>query len=104
MRSFKIASAFFSGCLGVYHYLDMTKQLTYYDRFYPEPTELQRTLSTEAMMFKENKFVDKTVEEKMNGFDNPDVRKKYEQMYQLPQQRHADPDEDPNAASHRTHF
>uniref|UniRef100_A0A7S3T609 Uncharacterized protein n=1 Tax=Strombidinopsis acuminata TaxID=141414 RepID=A0A7S3T609_9SPIT len=105
VRSFKIATFFFSGMLGAYHYLDMTKKMTYYDRFYPEATELQKTLNTEAQIFKENKFVDRTVEEKRDGFQDPEIRKVYEQMYQLPPQRHADPEErDPNAGRHAQHW
>ena len=33
--------------------MSLEKKWMYYDRFYPEPTQLQRTLVEEAHMFKE---------------------------------------------------
>ena len=53
VRMFKTAA--FAGALGLglWELTNLKKQWLYYDRFYPEPTELQKTLQREAMMFKE---------------------------------------------------
>ena len=53
VRVLKAATFFGALALSTYELLNLRKQWTYYDRFYPEPTELQKTLSREAMMFKE---------------------------------------------------
>lgn len=39
--------------LSVHEMWNVEKQWKYYDRFYPEATELQKSLFREAMMFKE---------------------------------------------------
>jgi len=59
----------------------MRKQWTYYDRFYPEATELQKTLSREAMMFKEQNYQLSSVEDKLKKLEDPNVRMIYSQMY-----------------------
>ena len=44
---------------------NLDKKMTYYDRFYPEPTQLQRSLVQEAQMFKQREALgikDKTLE------------------------------------------
>ena len=73
----------------------------YYDRFYPEPTELQKTLTREALSFKENAYVAQPAE---IGKIDPETQKIYEQMYRLPPQRIPDPDENPNAGVHQNHW
>ena len=52
----------------------MRKQWIYYDRFYPEPTELQKTLTRDAMMFKESMYNESSVQEKMLKLENPETR------------------------------
>ena len=51
-------TAAFAGAvgLGMWELTNLKKQWLYYDRFYPEPTELQKTLQREAMMFKEQDY------------------------------------------------
>ena len=88
--------------LGFREKLNLEYQWQYYDRFYPEPTELQKSLTREALLFKENEFVPRSHEE-LTKID-PESQKIYEQMYRLPPQRHADADEDVNAAAHKSHW
>lgn len=42
-----------AGALATLEFLKVKKQWQYYDRFYPEPTELQKALTRDAMIFKE---------------------------------------------------
>ena len=56
VRMFKSA-AFIGACsIGLWEYSNLRKKMTMYDRFYPEPTELQRKLMLEAAMFKEQAY------------------------------------------------
>ena len=45
VRMFKTASVIGAFSLGMWEYTNLRKRLTFYDRFYPEPTELQRKLA-----------------------------------------------------------
>lgn len=104
VRIFKMMTFLGALTAGSYEYIKLRKQWTYYDKFYPEPTELQKTLYREAMMFKENKYVASSVEEKLAKVEDPDVQQMYSAMYQLPPQRDAAADEDVNAPSHKEHY
>ena len=88
--------------LGLLQKWDLEKKWTYLNRVYPEPTELQKTLYRDAMMFKEQKYQEKSIEERTK-LDATTV-KIYEQMYRLPAQNTLEPDEDVNAASIKTHY
>ena len=68
--------------LGVQQKWDLEKQWLYLNRVYPEPTELQKTLYRDAMMFKEIEYQEKPVEERMK-IDST-TAKMYEQLYRLP--------------------
>ena len=88
--------------LGVNEKLNLEYQWQYYDRFYPEPTELQKTLTRDAFAFKESQFVVPSEEERTRL--DLDTAKIYEQMYRLPPQKIPDADEDPNAPTIQNHW
>ena len=92
--------------LGLWELSRLKKQWLYYDRFYPEPTQLQRTLEREAMMFKESNYEESSIEEKLAAVDDPELRQKYKQMYMLKPQRFVEPETpgDINAADHKEHW
>ena len=48
IRHFKCAAMLGAVTLGMWEHVNMRKRMTFYDRFYPEPTELQRKLNMEA--------------------------------------------------------
>ncbi len=50
--------------LGVQQKWDLEKKWLYLNRMYPEPTELQKTLYRDAMMFKEIQYTEKPLEER----------------------------------------
>lgn len=81
VRIFKAATFLGAVALSSYELINMRKQWTYYDRFYPEATELQKTLSREAMMFKEQNYQLSSVEDKLKKLEDPNVRMIYSQMY-----------------------
>lgn len=103
VRMLKFVTFAGAWALGTYELLQLKKKWTYYDHFYPEPTELQKTLMREAMMYKEQDHKVATVEERLAVLEDPKARQIYSQMYQLPPQRYAEPDDDPNAAEHKQH-
>ena len=78
----------------------------YYDRFYPEPTELQKTLHREALLYKELDYQESSVEEKMAAIEDPELRQKYKQMYMIKPQRYLEPEKanDINAAEYQEHW
>lgn len=84
MRAFKTITFAGALALGTYEMWSLRKQWTYYDRFYPEPTELQKTLLRDAMMFKERTYQASSIDEKLLKVEDPEVRLIYSQMYQLP--------------------
>ena len=102
VRILKAISLIGAFAFGFREKLHLEYQWDYYNRFYPEPTELQRTLTREAMLFKENAYQPRSQED-LTKID-VDSAKIYEQMYRLPPQRYPDPDENPNAASHQNHW
>ena len=56
VRILKFVSFFGAVGFGIKEKLNLEYQWQYYDRFYPEATELQKTLTREAMAFKEGAF------------------------------------------------
>ena len=78
----------------------LTQQWTYYDRFYSEPTQLQKTLLRDAMIFKEKAYQVTSIDQKLVKVEDPEIRLIYSQMYQLPPQRYPDADDNPNAPKH----
>ena len=85
--------------------LNLEKKWRYYDRFYPEPTQLQRTLVQEAKMIQERDrlgITERSLEEKR--VITPETRKTYEQMYQLPPQQFPEAEQDVNPASIKPHY
>lgn len=103
VRMFKTVT--FGGALafGTYELIRMRKQWQYYDRFYPEPTELQKTLYRDAMIAREDNLRVASVEERLAELENPSTKQVYAQMYQLPPQRYPDADDNPNAPDHKEH-
>ena len=99
LKSISLIGAF---ALGFREKLNLEYQWNYYNRFYPEPTELQKTLTREAQLFKETAYQPRSVED-LTKMD-VDSQKIYEQMYRLPPQSYPDPDENPNAPSHQNHW
>jgi hypothetical protein len=96
VRFFK--SVAFTGAVAAatLEYLNMRKKWTYYNQFYPEATELQKTLHRDAMMFKESNYKPKTTDERAKLMQDAKTQQMYAQMYQLPMQRYAEPDDDCN--------
>lgn len=103
IRMFKFVTFLGAAALGSYELIQLRKKWAYYDHFYPEPTELQKTLFREAMLFKEADHKVSSVQERMAVLEDPKARQIYSQMYSLPPQRYAEPDDDPNAAEHKQH-
>ena len=67
--------------------LTLEKKWRYYDRFYPEPTQLQRTLVQEAQIMKDRQAKGIQADNlKDSQFVDPETEKIYEHMYQLPPQ------------------
>ena len=102
VRIFKFLSFAGACALGFREKLSLEYQWQFYDRFYPEATELQKTLTREAMAFKENLYTEPTQDERTKI--NVDDAKIYEQMYRLPPQKYPDPDDDPNPAVIKNHW
>ena len=71
------------------------------NRLYPEPTELQRMLVKEAQIVKETNWQQRTVQEKTTM--DVDQKSTYKRHYSLPPQRYADPDDNPNPPTIKTH-
>ena len=85
--------------------LMLEKKWLYYDRFYPEPTQLQRTLVQEAQMFKAREAAgikEKSLDDKK--YIDPETERIYTQMYQLPPQRYPEAEQDFNPASIKPHY
>ena len=82
--------------------LALEYQWQFYDRFYPEPTELQKTLTREVLTFKEREYETPSIQD-LTQLDS-DTAKIYEQMYRLPPQKIPDPDENPNPPTIKNHW
>ena len=102
VRTFKLLTFVAAVALGFREKLALEYQWQFYDRFYPEATELQKTLTREAQIFGEAQYEEPTVEERRKM--TVEQVKLYEQMYRLPPARISDPDEDPNPPSIKNHW
>ena len=83
----------------------LEKKWDYYNKFYPEPTQLQRTLVEEAAMFKEREargLTEQSLQDKK--FIDPVTQKTYEQMYQLPPTNTMEGNADVNPSSIQNHY
>ena len=98
VRVLKALSFMGAVAFGIKEKLNLEYQWQYYDRFYPEATELQKTLTREAMAFKEGAF-----QAQMPQLDL-DTERIYESMYRLPAQTHPDPDDNPNPPTIKKHY
>ena len=64
--------------------MTMEQKWQFYNRFYPEPTQLQRSLVTEAQIYIERDqqgIKEESLQEK--SYIDPETQKRYEQMYSL---------------------
>jgi hypothetical protein len=85
---------------------NLKKKWLYYDRFYPEPTQLQQKLKQEAMMFKESNYQESSIEEKLAKVEDYELRQKYKQMYMLKPQNYVETEraDDVNSEDHAEHW
>ena len=103
VRMFKSA-AFIGACsLGVWEFSSLRHKMLCYDRFYPEPTELQQKLAAEAAIFKEQACKQESIEERLAKIQDPEKSLKYAQFYQLAPQNHNIAEEAFNAPDHQAH-
>ena len=65
VRFFKTVGFFGALASTTYSYIEMRRKWTYYDRFYPEATELQKTLTRDAMMYKEQSYKPVSTEDRV---------------------------------------
>ena len=98
--------AFFGALAAIGHEKYMLdKKFAYYNKFYPEPTHLQRSLVQEAQMFKKREALgipEKSMDDKK--YLDPETQKKYEQFYMLPPQRNPEAEQDQNPAVVGSHW
>ena len=102
VRIFKALTFVGAMGVGVYERAKLEKYWTFLNRFYPEPTELQKSLYRDAMMFKELNYQEKSIEERLKL--DMDTVKIYEQLYRLPPATDAEPDNDPNPPTIKPHW
>ena len=105
LRQLKMVALLGAGAACMYEKYYLEKKWMYYDRFYPEPTQLQRSLVQEAHMFADREsrgVVEQTLEER--SVLDPETAKIYESMYQLAPQTFAEPEADVNPASIQSHY
>ena len=100
---FKSAAIIGAFSLGLWEYSNLRKKMLFYDRFYPEPTELQQKLAAEAQMFKEKAYQQKSIEDRMAAVEDPSKRLAYSQFYQLAPQNHSIAEEAFDAPDHQQH-
>lgn len=103
VRLFKSTAIIGACALGLWEYSNLRKRMTFYDRFYPEATELQRKLAEEAAIFKEQAFAPESTEERLAKVQDPEKALKYSQFYQLAPQKYAIAEEEFNAPEHEQH-
>ena len=77
--------------------------MTYYDRFYPEATDLQKKLQIEAQMFREQEYKEESVEERLAKLKDVNKILTYDQFYALAPQNHVIAEEEVNAPDHQEH-
>ena len=85
--------------------LTLEKKWNFYNRFYPEPTQLQRSLVTEAQMYREREakgIKEESIQDKSHI--DPETQKRYEQMYSLGQQQFPEGVADVNASGVASHW
>ena len=91
-RNMKIFTFFGSFAMVMHEKMLLEKKWRYFDRFYPEATQLQRTLIAEAEVIRDldarGLLKERSIEDK--SYIDPDTEKIYESMYQLPPQRFPD--------------
>ena len=107
LRHLKIFSLFGGIACAFNEKLLMEKKWRYYDHFYPEPTQLQKTLVQDAQIQKIREEAglgeqEESLEEQQNL--DPETTKVYEQMYQLPPQRFVEAERDWNPAVIKNHW
>ncbi|CDW88129.1 UNKNOWN [Stylonychia lemnae] len=102
VRHFKVLTLLGALSIGIYEKIKLERYWVYLNRFYPEPTQLQKSLYRDAMMFKELNYQEKSLEDRQKL--DSDTVKIYEQMYRLPPQLYPDPEDDPNPASVKSHY
>ena len=105
MRQVKYFALFGAFAAAYMERWNLDKKMDYYNKFYPEPTQLQRSLVQEAQMFKEREargIKEKSLEEKK--YIDPETQKMYEQMYMLPPQRFPEAETDQNPAAVGNHW
>ena len=84
LRQLKVMAFFGSFACVWYEKISLEKKWTYYNKLYPEATQLQKTLVTEAQMYLERDakgYQEQSLEEK--SYLDPETEKNYEQMYSL---------------------
>ena len=103
VRLFKSAAIIGACTLGLWEFSTLRKRLTYYNRFYPEPTELQRKLDQEARIMKEEAYAGESTQAREAKVEDPDKVLKYSQFYMLAPQNHNIAEEQFNADDHQLH-
>ena len=92
LRQLKVMALLGSfGCVW-YEKIALEKKWQFYNRFYPEPTQLQRSLVAETQVYLERDLMglkEATIEEKAHL--DPESQMKYEQMYSLGTQSFPEP-------------
>ena len=89
-RNVKFVSLFGAVVAGYHEKMMLEKKWRYYDRIYPEPTNYQKDIVTDAQMMRERDEIGMKSElsEEDKVFD-PEQKNLYKQFYQVPTQRHA---------------
>ena len=103
VRMFKSVAMLGACSLGMWEMVNLRKKMTFYDRFYPEMTELQKKLNLEALMFKESAYKEESVEERMQKLEDPEKVLKYSQFYMLAPQNHIIAEEEFEGPEHEQH-
>ena len=79
---------------------DLLKKWRYFDRFYPEPTGLQRAIREEASLVKEYGYTAPDPDAEMDSR----TRTVYERMYALEPSNETGPDEETNPVDPKRHY
>ena len=103
MRFFKTVAIVGGLSLTFWEYSNLRKKMTFYDRFYPEPTELQRKLMTEAAIFRQAGYQEESTSERMAKVEDPEKALRYSQFYMLAPQSYTLPEEEINAPDQEQH-
>ena len=93
VRQLKVMAAIGSFGLCWYERTQLQRKWRYYDQLYPEPTQLQKTLVTEAQVYQireEKGLKEQTLEEKQAM--DVETARTYQQMYMLAPQRTPEPE------------